>query len=206
MGFNSGWFQSFLGTSLRLILGSTSKTLIYFSLFSGSFSWATADKNELPVFDHDFVCTTQEKADQYIRDFKIDTNSFGGRDLCNSKVDIKKLFNDLQIIELGQFDLNYSSIHKDEDETSAGNSSDQTAINPLIGGFIDTKNYYPWMRDQTEGMNRGNDVPYATAYNSFGYFTMQDGWATLSTLGRVGTVIHEARHTAGITNDSPTGP
>jgi hypothetical protein len=46
-------------------------------------------------------------------------------------------------------------------------------------------------------MERGNDIPYATAYNSGGYFTMQDGWAALSTLGRVGTVIHEARHTEG---------
>jgi hypothetical protein len=92
-------------------------------------------------------------------------------------VDSKKLFNDLSIIEDGHF-LPQSS-------------------NSLIGNFVNSEQYYPWLKSQTEGMTRGNDVPWATAYNSMGYFTMQDGWAQLSTLGRVGVILHEARHTEG---------
>lgn len=131
----------------------------------------------LPVFDEEFSCTTKEKADQYVRDFNINIRSFGGVELCNPKVDSKKLFNDLAIVEEGQF------------------SPD--ARHNLVGNFVDSTKYYNWLRAQTEGMNRGNDVPWATAYNSMGYFTMQDGWAQLSTLGRVGVVVHEARHTEG---------
>jgi len=131
----------------------------------------------MPYADQDFACITQQQADKYTRDFEVDVDSFGGLELCDSNVDSKKLFNDLQIIEQGQFS--------------------PSAQNLLIKGFVPADQYYSWMKSQTRGMNRGNDVPYATAYNSWGYFTMQDGWAALSTLGRVGTVIHEARHTAG---------
>jgi hypothetical protein len=127
--------------------------------------------------DADFGCVAQQQADKYIQDFSINTESFGGIELCDNKVDTKKLFNDLQIIEQGQFD--------------------ETLTNKLITGVIPANEYYSWMKTQTRGMDRGNDIPYATAYNSMGYFTMQDGWAKSSTLGRVGVVIHEARHTAG---------
>ncbi|MGZ3797601.1 MAG: hypothetical protein ACXVB1_14615, partial [Pseudobdellovibrionaceae bacterium] len=94
--------------------------------------------------------------------------------VCGRKL---TLLNDLQIIEQGQFSTADSNL--------------------LIKGYIPADQYYSWMKNQTRGMNRGNDIPYATAYNRMGYFTMQDGWAKVSTLGRVGVVIHEARHTAG---------
>lgn len=131
----------------------------------------------MPYNDQDFDCTTSEKASQYTRDFSINVRSFGGLELCDSKVDTKKLFNDLSLIELGEF---------------AG-----TDANVFVLNKVDRENYYAWLRSQTRGVRRGNDMPTATAYNSGGYFTMQDGWAKLSTLGRVGTIVHEARHTEG---------
>lgn len=138
---------------------------------------ATDPAAGLPYLDQDFACISQQQAQKYINDFAIKVGSFGGMELCNATVDTKKLFNDLQIIEQGQF--------------ASGSS------NILIKGYIPADQYYSWMKNQTRGMNRGNDIPYATAYNRMGYFTMQDGWAKSSTLGRVGVVLHEARHTAG---------
>ena len=144
---------------------------------------------ELPYKDKDFACTDQVTAQKYVRDYSIDTNSFGGMELCDSKVDTKKLLNDLEIIEKGHFN-------------TFGNGN-----NTYIRGFIPADGYYSWMKAQTRGVSRGNDIPAATAYNSGGYFTMQDGWAILSTLGRVGTIVHEARHTAGYRHVSCTqGP
>lgn len=140
-------------------------------LFTSTLSFA------LPARDTDFECTPIEKARKYETDFRIDVASFGGRELCNSNVDTKKLYNDFELVELGQF----------------GPATESS----LIGQFINPNQYYPWLKSQTESVRRGNDIPYATAYNSFGHFTMQDGWALLPTLGRVGTVIHEARHTEG---------
>lgn len=132
---------------------------------------------EMPYRDGDFQCIEAAKADQYARDFRVDVESFGGRELCRPESDAKKLYNDLSIIENGRFQ--------------------GATANALIGGFVPANNYYNWMKSETRGMRRGNDIPFATAYNSFGYFTMQDGWSQLSTLGRVGTVLHEARHTEG---------
>lgn len=136
-----------------------------------------AQAEDIPYRDPEFVCTTQGDANRYVSDFRIDVKSFGGLELCNSSVETKKLFNDIAILEQGAFDTNPQ--------------------NKFIRGFVDVKNYYGWLKQETRGIERGNDVPYATAYNSGGYFTMQDGWAKLSTLGRVGTFVHEARHTAG---------
>jgi len=133
---------------------------------------------DIPYQDEKFDCITASAAQRYTKDFGIDEKSFGGRELCKPTSDFKRLMNDLILIENGQFG------------TQSGNET-------LIKGFIKPDRYYTWMKSQTRGMERGNDVPYATAYNSGGYFTMQDGWSTLSSLGRVGTVIHEARHTAG---------
>ncbi len=133
--------------------------------------------NEMPYQDEKIGCSADAEAQRYIKDFNIDVSSFGGRELCNPKIDTKKLLNDIAILEHGQF---------------VGN-----APNNLIKGFVDANNYYGWMKQQTRGVERGNDIPYATAYNAGGYFTMQDGWAKLSTLGRVGTFVHEARHTEG---------
>ncbi len=132
----------------------------------------------IPYKDTDFNCFTQAEANRYVKDYNVDVESFGGMELCDAQVDTKKLLNDLLIIEKGLF-------------------VETATTNPFIKSFVDSKNYYSWMKSQTRGVKRGQDVPYATAYNSGGYFTMQDGWAKLSTLGRVGTVIHEARHTAG---------
>ncbi len=132
---------------------------------------------QLPVLDSDFACVTEAKAAQYTRDFNINVGSFGGKELCKNNVDTKKLFNDLNLLEDGKF----------------GN----IPANNLIKGFVPADQYYTWMKGETRGGRRGQDMPTATAYNSGGYFTMQDGWSALSTLGRVGTVVHEARHTAG---------
>lgn len=144
---------------------------------AASFLTTMASASSMPYADQDFSCIPQSQAQKFINDFGIDTDSFGGVELCDNRIDTKKLFNDLQIIEQGKF------------------SSDNG--NRLVKGYIPADQYYSWMKTQTRGMNRGNDIPFATAYNRWGYFTMQDGWAKLSTLGRVGTVIHEARHTAG---------
>lgn len=144
-------------------------------LFSGLFSINAFAG--LPVFDDEFSCTDSGTANRYLGDLRVDTASFGGVELCNPRVDTKKLLNDLTVIEQGKF---------------AGDGS-----NPLIRGAVPIDDYYGWLKTMTYGMDRGNDVPWATAYNRGGYFTMQDGWAKLSTLGRIGTVIHEARHTAG---------
>ena len=133
---------------------------------------------DIPYQDEKFDCVTQQVAQRYMKDFGVNAESFGGEELCKSTSDFKRLMNDLILIENGQFG------------TQTGNET-------FIKGFVKPDQYYAWMKSQTRGMERGNDVPYATAYNSGGYFTMQDGWASLSTLGRVGTVIHEARHTAG---------
>lgn len=133
--------------------------------------------SDMAYDDKDFACVSNAQAQKYVRDYNIDLDSFGGMELCDSKVDTKKLFNDLQIIEQGQF------------SADSGNN--------LVKGFVPANNYYAWLKEETRGITRGNDNPTATAYNSGGYFTMQDGWALMSTLGRVGTVIHEARHTEG---------
>lgn len=148
-------------------------TIGYFLTLQTAYSQPT----DIPYQDPGFACITSAEAEKYIQDFSIDVSSFGGKELCNSQVDTKKLFNDIQIIENGTFS--------------------STGQNNLIRGFVDSNKYYSWMTEQTRGVQRGNDVPWATAYNSGGYFTMQDGWAKSSTLGRVGTFIHEARHTEG---------
>lgn len=136
-----------------------------------------AGADNLPVFDKDFTCTEMTTAERYIKQFSIDIASFGGLELCNSAVDSKKLFNDLSLIEGGQFS--------------------GEAKNVFIGNHVDRNNYFSWMMENTRGVRRGDDLPTATAYNRGGYFTMQDGWTQLSSLGRVGVIIHEARHTEG---------
>lgn len=148
------------------------RTLLVLALF-----FSGAAHAELPYLDQDFSCTHERDAERYVSDFSIDEESFGGRDLCDPKKDTKKLFNDLTLIENTEFAAEVK--------------------HPFVRGFVERGGYYEWMKGETRGVNRGHDIPYATAYNSWGYFTMQDGWAVLSTLGRVGTIIHEARHTAG---------
>lgn len=138
---------------------------------------ASAFASNLPVDDADFACIPAAQANRYVQEFRINVQSFGGMELCNSAVDTKKLFNDLQLVEEGRF------------------SGDKR--NLFIRDVIPTSQYFSWLKEMTAGIRRGHDMPTATAYNSFGYFTMQDGWAHLSTLGRVGTLIHEARHTDG---------
>ncbi|MBE8221399.1 MAG: hypothetical protein HAW60_01570 [Bdellovibrionales bacterium] len=132
---------------------------------------------KMPAFNKNFKCIADYKAKTYIKDYNIDFNSFGGLELCDNSVDTKKLFNDLDIVENGYFSGNKTNI--------------------FIQGFVKASEYDYWLKTMTRGIRRGNDVPYATAYNSGGYFTMQDGWSKLSTLGRVGTLVHEARHTEG---------
>lgn len=149
------------------------RTLLFSLLLISSSAFAGG----LPYKDGDFGCFTQADADRYVSDFSVDVESFGGMELCDGGKDTKKLLNDLSLIEKAQFAPDVS--------------------HELIRDLVPANNYYDWMRGETRGMKRGNDVPYATAYNSGGYFTMQDGWKGMATLGRVGTVIHEARHTEG---------
>lgn len=149
-------------------------TIVFFLLLVILTAASAAD---MPYQDPEFSCVSEAEAKRYISDFSIDAESFGGIELCDSNVETKKLFNDLQIIEQGRFE--------------------ERSQNKFIRGFVNSNSYYSWLKQETRGIKRGNDIPYATAYNSGGYFTMQDGWAKLSTLGRVGTVVHEARHTAG---------
>lgn len=139
-----------------------------------------AHATDVPAEDQDFGCTDQATAQRYVNDFHVDLSTFGGMELCNANLDTKKLLNDLTIIERGEF------------------GGDKRNI--FIRGTIPANSYYDWAKDQTRGVRRGHDIPYATAYNSWGYFTMQDGWTKLSTLGRVGTFLHEARHTEGYTH------
>jgi hypothetical protein len=152
--------------------GNSMKLFISALLFSG-FAFA----QDMPYVDSDFGCIDRADAERYVADFHIDVQSFGGMELCDSQVDTKKLFDDLQILERGQFEAD--------------------GQNKFVKGFVSPGTYYQWMKHETRGVERGQDIPYATAYNSGGHFTMQDGWAKLSTLGRVGTIVHEARHTAG---------
>jgi hypothetical protein len=137
----------------------------------------SVDPSQMPYLDQDFGCTSQADANRFVKDFNINVRSFGGMELCNPNVDTKRLFNDLALLEKGDFN--------------------QDSGNKFVRGFVPVQGYYQWLKQETRGVERGQDIPYATAYNSGGYFTMQDGWAKLSTLGRVGTFVHEARHTAG---------
>jgi hypothetical protein len=146
-------------------------------LLAALFGALPAFAQDLPHLDEDMGCLPAASADKYIRDFRIDIASFGGRELCDTGSDGKKILTDIWLIEGGRFR--------------------NTGRNVFINGFVPADNYYGWMKTQTRGMNRKNDIPFASAYNSGGYFTFQDGWAQSSTLGRVGTIIHEARHTAG---------
>ncbi|MBK7963411.1 MAG: hypothetical protein IPK04_20775 [Bdellovibrionales bacterium] len=170
--------QLFLGLFFGLFVGlGATSSLAQSDLSENPQNLAEGTGSELPYLDTEFQCIDVKQAQMYVADFSIDVKSFGGMELCNSQVDTKKLLNDLSIIQNGRFGTSGNSVY--------------------IRGFVDAKNYYGWMKSQTRGMDRGNDIPYATAYNRGGYFTMQDGWAQASTLGRVGVVIHEARHTAG---------
>lgn len=145
--------------------------------FAAFLLFALKAQAELPYLDSDFGCMNRSDADRYIRDYSIDVASFGGLELCDGSKDTKKLLNDIYLVEKSKFEA--AGEHK------------------FIKGYVARDNYYAWMKGETFGVRRGHDIPYATAYNSGGHFTMQDGWATLSTLGRVGTIIHEARHTDG---------
>lgn len=122
-------------------------------------------------------CFPKTKAQKWIQDFNISINTFESDDLCRSESDLKLILEDLQLIENAVF------IGKKE--------------NIFILDIIDQNQYFVWLKDQTNGIRRAHDIPFATAYNTNGYFTLQDGWRNLSSLGRVGTLIHEARHTEG---------
>ena len=149
------------------------KEMVLIILFSSMGALA----GDLPYLDSDFDCISDATARKYVNDFNINVKSFGGFELCDERVDTKKLFNDLHLVNEGKF---------------AGHVK-----NMFMGDFVDRDKYYSWLKQMTYGINRRQDSLTATAYNRGGYFTMQDAWAALSTLGRVGVVVHEARHTEG---------
>src|SRR4051812_22260962 len=106
---------------------------------------------ELPYLDGDFGCFSDADANRYLSDFAVNVDSFGGKELCDPSKDTKKLLNDLSLIEKSEFEARGE--HK------------------FIRGLVDRDNYYGWMKGETRGVRRGHDIPYATAYNSGGYFT-----------------------------------
>jgi len=148
--------------------------ILILSLFSLK---GLAASTPVPNFDAVFPCFSQAVADRFVDELHIDIASFGGTNLCDNKTDSKKILNDLQITQEGQFN--------------------KTIKNVLIDGFVPSDQYYPWLRSEIHGVRRGQDLPYASAYNSGGYLSIQDDWGRLPTLGRVGVIIHEARHTEG---------
>lgn len=139
-----------------------------------------SEAETLPYLDEQFSCIEKQQAEIFSRDFNVNIKSFGGEEYCSPESDFKRLMNDLKIIKEGRF-------------------AQSSKENVYIRNFI-ARDYYGWLKSMTRGMSRGNDIPFATAYNRGGYFTMQNGWTRLSTLGRVGTVLHEGRHSAGYTH------
>ena len=148
---------------------------------------SSALASDLPYDDADFGCTPAADADRYFKDFHVDIASFGGPELCDPTKDTKKLLDDLSLVERTQFGADRAHF--------------------FLQGIVPADSYYRWMSSQTLGMQRGTDNPTATAYNKQGRFTMQDAWTALSTLGRVGTITHEARHSAGFPHvECTSGP
>ncbi len=98
----------------------------------------------MPYQDSEFKCTTDADSLRYVKDLHVDVHSFGGVELCDSLRDSKKLFNVMELIEKGRFAV--------------------TLNNPLIQGFIPASDYYTWLVQQTRGVERRNDLPYATAH------------------------------------------
>ncbi|MCB0419849.1 MAG: hypothetical protein KDD61_02575 [Bdellovibrionales bacterium] len=145
--------------------------LIIFSLVIHFFIGAAdATENNVP-------CIDEQKAIQWNRDFNINLSSFSKANLCDRNNELYQLYESFLVLENGQFDRGVSS--------------------QFILGVVKEDQYLKWTNDRVFRIRRGRDIPYATAYNSGGSITVQDGWAQLSSLGKVGTLIHEARHTDG---------
>lgn len=177
------WLPALSAGTLRFrsaaasILGCLALATTCFLLSPAALADVDSAQN-LPAYDNEFGCMDAATAERLLSDFNVRVASFGGKELCNPRIDTKKLLLDLWILNQGRFKAPGQRL-------------------PLEGGFVPAHRYYDWTKAQTRSVRRANDIPYATAYNSGGNFTMQDGWAQLSTLGRVGTLVHEARHTAG---------
>ncbi len=146
--------------------------LFYFLLLITSISYAQT----LPFDDSQFPCFTKDAARKYVKDFKIKTSSFDGVELCKPTSDFKKLLNALYIIENGQFQA--------------------TGASSFIAGFIDSSQYYKWAKTQILKTERDHDDSATLAFNVRGNIYTQDYYYKISTLERVGTLLHEARHTA----------
>ena len=131
----------------------------------------------LPYLDADFSCVSQSLAEDYVQDFNIDIESFGGIELCDAQKSSKKFFNDLEIVKKGVFGGEQKNV--------------------FINEFINREQYYSWMKSMTRGVRYSPVFSNASAYNMMGYFTFNKNWNYLSTLSRVGIFLHEGRHTAG---------
>lgn len=141
----------------------------------------------LPYLDNQAGCFAATSANKYITDFKIKVDSFGSLELCNFNSDLFRILNVISIVERGQF--------------QGG------GLGGLVGGFIDPANYYSWTSQQIRSLHRATTDPLSISTNRGGVFTIQTAWSKLSTLGRVGNLIHEARHTAGFYHsDCKSGP
>lgn len=148
-------------------------------LFSGcNFLEAAYGSQLLPVLEDQFGCLNADWAAKQEKALHVDVQSFGGREVCRPEADYKKLMTSMLIINMGQFGQ----------KPSQPNIFNRDTV-PLDYGKFVTENTY--------SIQRGQDIPYATAYNDMGNVTVQDAWNKLAILGRVGTLIHEARHTKG---------
>lgn len=125
------------------------------------------------------VCGGHEYASRYIGELNIAYESFAGPKVCDES---QKLFRDLALIEEGGFTATFRNF--------------------LIQDLIAADDYYPWLVSQTRSLERGHDLPGVAVFNSWGHFSLQDGWSKLSTISRIGSLLHEARHTEGFSHTS----
>lgn len=127
--------------------------------------------------EDDSSCFDSQSAKTYILDLNINVESFGGNELCQNNSELKKLLSDLYILQMGQF-----------------SEGAPHALNP---GFIKSSQYYPWLKSQTKEIEREKNTDRTPAFNSQGRIVLQHSWPLQSTMDRIGTLIHEARHTTG---------
>ncbi|MDC0980257.1 hypothetical protein OAQ84_00830, partial [Bdellovibrionales bacterium] len=129
------------------------------------------------VFESSNDCLSKERVTRFVKELNIYRASFPDEELCDSDNELNQLYRSLMMMEDGQF---------------SGEGDSQ-----FIGDWVSRGRYYSWTERRIYRIRRAHDIPYATAYNSGGNITVQDGWAQLSSLGKVGVLIHEARHTDG---------
>jgi hypothetical protein len=120
------------------------------------------------------LCSLHDHSARFIRELNVSYHSFAGPRLCE---DTRKLFSDLALIEDGEFS--------------------GTLGNPFIQDLVGSDDYYPWLVSQTRSLERSQAPANSAVTNSWGAVAIEDPWTKLSSAGRIGAIIHEARHTEG---------